>query len=246
MKVWRNFLLLVVAASALRAAPIFVERLELTDGRKLTNVTVRSYDADSSKVLLIARDTALAVPLAAFPFDLARRIVVEAPKSGATVMIFDDRIPSQATPSTSANATEAERMAPLSGVAEGERRIERPTSPAPHASGSGSARAGVPTVSAESAVAAHRDAALRHAERYYRFEFAAGSSQIRVTALDFAPTETKAVTGWPGRFRTEGKAFLEFFDSKGNSFSRTTDLFEVITEQTPDGPVHVASFRQRT
>jgi hypothetical protein len=53
---------------------------------------------------------------------------------------------------------------------------------------------------------------------------------------------SEAVTGWTGRYRTEGKAYLEFFDSKGWSYSRATSRFEVLTEQKPDGALKVVDF----
>ncbi|MEO6994577.1 MAG: hypothetical protein ABI273_13175 [Lacunisphaera sp.] len=108
----------------------------------------------------------------------------------------------------------------------------------------------VPAVSARPVhaavnVAAHKKAALTRAQDYYRFEFPAGSGAVRVTAANFELDEPEEVPGWGGRYRTEGKVFLEFFDSKGFSYSRTTDRFEIQTEQKPGGSIKVIDFTRK-
>ena len=65
---------------------------------------------------------------------------------------------------------------------------------------------------------------------------------VSITALDIDADQPEAIMGWPGRYRTKGKAYLEFYDSRGNSFSRTTSSFEVITEQKPGQMPKVVDF----
>jgi hypothetical protein len=91
-------------------------------------------------------------------------------------------------------------------------------------------------------LARHKEAAQTRARRYYQYEFQAGSNSISVTALDIEMDQPEAITGWLGRYRTKGKAYLEFYDSRGGSFSRTTSSFEVITEQNPGQPPQVVDF----
>ncbi len=94
-------------------------------------------------------------------------------------------------------------------------------------------------------VAAHKKAALSRAQNYYRYEFPAGSGAVRVTAANFELDDPEEVPGWGGRYRVEGKVFLEFFDSKGFSYSRTTDRFEIQTEQKPGGSIKVVDFTRK-
>jgi len=91
-------------------------------------------------------------------------------------------------------------------------------------------------------IAQHKEAAEARARRYFRYEFRAGSSSIAVTSLHIETTQPEAVDGWPGRYRTLGHAFLEFYDSKGGAFSRSTFSFEVLTEQKPGEELKVVDF----
>ena len=93
--------------------------------------------------------------------------------------------------------------------------------------------------------AAHKQAALTRAQNYYRYEYPGGSGAIRVTAVNFEVDDPEEVPGWGGRYRIEGKVFLEFFDSKGFSYSRTTDRFEIQTEQKPGGSIKVVDFTRK-
>jgi hypothetical protein len=83
---------------------------------------------------------------------------------------------------------------------------------------------------------AHKDAALARARNYYRYEFPVGSDAARVTALSFEMDEPTAIPGWNNRYRTQGRALLEWFDSKGWSYKRTTSTFEVTTEKGSGSP----------
>jgi hypothetical protein len=94
----------------------------------------------------------------------------------------------------------------------------------------------------ERQLARHREVAEDRARRYFEFEYRAGSNAISVTKLDIQTKPPEAVDGWPGRYRTKGRAYLEFFESKGRSFSRGASSFEVITEQKPDQSVAVVDF----
>ena len=67
-----------------------------------------------------------------------------------------------------------------------------------------------------------------------------------MTALEFEFAETKAVPGWTGRYCTQGKAFLEYYDSRGRSFQRTTSTFEVTTEENVADGVVVVDFSRKS
>lgn len=65
-----------------------------------------------------------------------------------------------------------------------------------------------------------------------------------MTDSDVAVEETKPVSGWSGRYRTKGKAYVEIYDSQG-SFRRAVRNFEVITEQKSDDPIRVVDFTSK-
>jgi hypothetical protein len=97
-------------------------------------------------------------------------------------------------------------------------------------------------ISEEALRTRHRDAAAAKARRFFTYEFQAGSNALSVYDRDIEIEETEAIQGWPGRYRTKGRAYLQFYDSRGRSFSRTTSRFEVITEQKPGKELEVVDF----
>jgi len=208
--------LILLAARALAPAadvPLRFDRIELRDGRTLRNVVIKSYDAATDKLLLIADGTAMLVPVNLIPAPFAAHLKADAPPAGG---------------STAVVATRAAAPAP--------QPVPMPAAPL------GASDQGVDQ---ERLRAAHRQAAEARALRYYRYEFQAGSSAISVTAVDIETEPPEKVEGWPGRYRTKGTARLEFYDSKGNSFSRSAGAFEVLTEQKPGESVRVVDFRPK-
>ena len=211
----RTLLLFLAAATAAWATevPLRYTRLDLVDGRTLTNVVIKSYDADTGKLLLVADGKAMLVPENLIPPPLAARLKAGAPAAGSTTRLV--------TP--------------------------QPLVPSPYPARSVSTPAAHPVDTTDVTVSdplltSHKEAAVERAKRYFRYEFKAGSDSISVTALDIDAEQPEAIEGWLGRYRTKGKAYLEFYDSKGSSFSRTTESFEVITEQKPGQPLEVVDF----
>lgn len=202
--------LLAAAAAAEDQTPLNFERIDLLDGRILHHVVLKTYDADTGNVLLVADRTATVVPVRLFPGPFAERFKKILPKAGASTAVVAARPGATVSPAT------AVRAVPL---------------PTPLAVGS-----------ASSAIAAHRAAAEARARRYFEYEFKAGSDAIVVTSLHIETDRPRSVEGWPGQYRTEGRAFLEFYDSKGHSFSRTSRRFEVRTERKPGEEIKVIGF----
>lgn len=201
--------LLFLAAGAIAwtaEVPLRFTRLDLLDGRTLTNVVVKSYDAATGQLLLVADGKAMLVPANLIPPPFAARLKAGAPAAGSTTaFVTTQPVAPSAVPAVQVVDT-------------------------PSATGS------------DQLLAGHQEAAQTRARRYYQYEFKAGSDAISVTALDIDMDQPEAIEGWFGRYRTKGKVYLEFYDSKGNSFSRTTSSFEVITEQKPGQPIKVVDF----
>jgi hypothetical protein len=176
-------------------------------------VVVKSYDAATGKLLLVADGKAMLVPADLIPPPLAARLKAGVPAAGSTTaFVTSQPVAPSAVPEKPASAPTVQMI------------------DTPSATGS------------DQMLASHKGAAEERAQRYYRYEFKAGSDAISVTALDIETEQPEAIMGWPDRFRTKGKAYLEFYDSKGGSFSRTTSSFEIITEQKPGQLPKVVDF----
>lgn len=238
-------------------APLEFSRLDLTDGRRLQDVVVRSYDAASGKLLVIANGTAMSIPLNLVPLPL-HPTLKNAPASGATVSMHPRR-PAASSSSETDSAATNNRSSDRSP------HLHLPSSPAPDVNPSSApsddtavspvpyppARQATPNqiVAAQAGddLAAHKAAALRRAQQFYRFEFRLGTDAGVVSDLDLDLTTPQSVTGWVGRYRTQGKAYIEIYDSRGRSFQRRTSAFEVITEQKPeDDDIRVVEFTPRS
>lgn len=207
------FLSLAVTLPGVAAEPSATfARIDLNDGRTLKDVTVRSYDPATGRVLLLAGRTAMTLPLALIPSPFDEQVKAAVPLAGSNL------------------TTVAPRPAPVVAVRPATREVHV-SSPAPSVVPSG-----------DLTRARHRAASVQRAQRFFTYEFQAGSSAISVYDRDIEVEETEAIEGWPGRYRTKGRAYLQFYDSRGRSFSRTTSRFEVITEQKPGREVAVVDF----
>lgn len=180
-------------------------RIDLSDGRTLKNVAIKTFDPSTNRVLLVADGKASMVPLSAFPAPVDKQISSTAPRSGSSTMVA-------------------------------------PVPPAPKAP---PAPQYVPTPSTDNADAAklqrevykHAETARAKANRYFRYQYNVGSGAVRVRSVDIDATDPEPISGWSGRFRTQGRANIEFFDSRGWSYSRATATYEVLTETKADGQV---------
>ena len=228
--------------------PLRFNQIDLTDGRQLKNVVVKSYDARTERLLIVADKTAMTIPIALLPPPFNEKLKA-APAAGGSV----STALSLPKPPPSSTPVPAEAAATAVAV---------PTTPAPEVNVPSEVPAPVPqpapransrprrgSDSSEPAGASptqHQFVARSRANRYYRYEHQVGSSSISVTSLEFDLGTTLPVPGWSGRYRTEGKAFIEYFDSKGRSYQRTTSTFEILTEQKPGEEIKVVDFTRRS
>lgn len=117
-----------------------------------------------------------------------------------------------------------------------------PSAPAPEKP----ARPAAPAETADP-VKAHQEAAIAQVKRYYKFEYGSGRASSTVTDFDFEVEETKEVAGWFNRYRTKGKAYVEFYSGslRRGSYSRETSLFEITTEQKPGEELKVIELTRK-
>ena len=215
---------LLVAVVCGAADSAFIERpsleftrLDLTDGRSLRNVVVKSYDETTGKLFVVADKRAMTIPLSLVPRAFQERI-----RTGIA------HTASSSTPAASAKTKASPGEAKSRSL------------PSPRESPQQE------EAILEAIIAAHRSAALSRAEKYFRYEYQPGSNSIKVTSVDFESTRPRAMPGWPGRYETTGKVYLEFYDSVGGTYSRRTGTFEAQTEQKPGEDIQVVSFSPKT
>jgi hypothetical protein len=209
--------------------PLKFSRLDLTDGRKLKNVVVKSYDAKTEKLLVVADGKAMTIPIAVVPAPFNQQLKA-APASGGSV----------STSPVLATAADQYRMEVPAAV--------RPTVTLPQQPTPPRARPATDPAAIEAArLKRHQSVARTRAERYYRYEHPFGSSSIKVIGLEFELGVPKAVPGYSNRVETNGKVWLEFYESTGGgSIQRATATFEITTEETPSDGINVIEFRRKS
>ena len=228
--------------------PLRFTQIDLTDGRQLKNVVVKSYDARTERLLIVADKTAMTIPIALLPPPFNEKLKA-APATGGSVSTALSLPRPPAPPPPSVGASDANAVAVPATPAPEVNVAPEPAPSAPRPAPRITPRPRRSSDSGEPAEASptqHQFVARTRANRYYRYEHQVGSNSISVTALEFDLGTTVAVPGWPGRCRTEGKAFIEYFDSKGRSFQRTTSTFEVLTEQKPGEEIKVIDFTRKS
>ncbi len=208
-----------------------VGHLRLLDGRTLENVVIRSYDAQASKVLVIANGKALLIPIALIPPPYADKAkAIGASASSAADLVQTTPVPAYAptAPATTPPQTEAVTPPPPPPQPTTPRRVPV-----------------APVAEVADPRKAHQDVAKAYALRYFKYAFRAGSNAISVTDSDIEIDETEPVYGWD-RYRTTGKVYIEFYDSVGGgSFSRRAEKFDAVTEQKPGEEIKVVDFTRK-
>jgi hypothetical protein len=157
----------------------------------------------------------MSLPLALIPAPFDEQVKAAVPVAGSNLTTVPARTPPPAAPAA-ASVAPAPRVVPVTAVA--------------------------PSGPSDAARVRHREAAVKRAERYFTYEHQAGSSALSVYDRDVEVERTEAIEGWPGRYRTRGRAYIQYYDSRGRSFSRTSSRFEVITEQKPGEDIEVVDF----
>lgn len=214
----KSFFLFCFAFLVARAedVPLQFKRIELYDGRTLNNVTIKTYDPSAGRVLVVADGMASMIPLKVFPVPLDKQISETAPRSGSSTATVTQKAPSPG-----------------------------PTSPQPVQRAPNADRTyldAAENARAEADLRQHAQVARTRAERYFRYEYRLGSNAVRVRSVDLDTRPPESVSGWTGRYRTNGKAYIEYFDSAGWSHSRTNASFEVVTEQKATGHIEAVDF----
>jgi hypothetical protein len=243
---WMTLAAVQSESRSAESIPLRFNQIDLTDGRQLKNVVVRSYDAKTERLLVVADKTAMTIPIALIPPPFNEKLKA-APATGASVSTALV-LPRPANARSSTEPDESAVAVPTTPAPEVVAISETPptppaSAPRPRPQLRRNGETGEPV---EASPTRHQFVARTRANRYYRYEHQVGSNSISVTALEFDLGTTTPVPGYPGRCRTEGKAFIEYFDSKGRSYQRTTSTFEVLTEQKPGEEIKVIDFSRKS
>lgn len=212
---------LLAVAVAAENIPLKFSRLDLRDGRTLENVVVKTYDARTEKLLLIASGKALTIPIALVPPPFDEKLK-KAPPSGDTSSVTSGSRPPSQMRKTSRDEYETAIRESRNDVPV---RVEKQN---------------------EEVWRAHAEKALERASNFFQLEYQPGSNSITVTVLRFENSRPQPVAGWPNRFRTEGKAYLEYYNSVSRVYDRSSSTFEVLTEQKPGEEIKVVQFERKS
>jgi hypothetical protein len=224
----------VFAADSGEDVPLSFTRLDLTDGRKLKNVVVKSYDAPSQKLLLVTDGKAMTIPIALVPPPFNQQLKA-APASGSSVTTVAVRTPVVAA----ADQYQLSTPVPVRRSPSPQRLIPTPApQPTP-------ATANHPLL-APANMSAHEYVARARAEQYYRYEFRLGSSSTARFDLEIELGVPKPVVGRDGRFSTEGKAFILYYDPASRTPQRINSTFEVTTEQPSGEALKAIDFTRKS
>lgn len=234
-----SFIFLCASLGAAVPKPIleFV-RLDLLDGRKLRNVVVKSYDAKTGKVLLVADGRALTVPLGLIPPPFCESLRTDAPPSGrSTATVATARTQSPASPPTTSPGRHAESTTTA---------LPKRVSDSTHVYMTDITATPNPIPPPSIEFAAHSSAATERARRYYLTEMPHGSVPSYTLLHHIQLNCPEPIVGWPHRYRNIGTAQVEHFTSGNRSLGRLLSTFEVITEQKPGESVQVLDFTRKT
>jgi hypothetical protein len=78
---------------------------------------------------------------------------------------------------------------------------------------------------------------------YFQYEYVGGLNRGIVISAKASVIETLPVQGWPHRFRSSGKAYVEYYDAARRTSGRITREFEVVTEEKDSGAIKVESLK---
>ena len=220
------FTLLMVFMGSLFAAAAEIEltypRLTLKNGKTYGLVEIKSLNQERNAVIMVHDRVIETIPLAHLPDEVRAR--VESLSVGQKPPLSLRPLPTYARtyprtqqglkPTTTDPLHEAKRV-------QAEAR----------------AKAAEEAIRKEKAKQTMRT----HARNYFGYEYKTGSGAIIMTSPAIEIDEAEWMNNWD-RYRVTGKAFYDFYDSKGSSFSRGSRLFEGRVEVKPEGSMKVVDF----
>lgn len=203
--------------------------LALKNGRNLDEVTIKSYDHESGKVTLTAGRSLHSVQIELLPDEVAARVIALVPEENKALAREEKAGRKQEKRQRESTQQERLRQARVDRQRDAGERKQALQDQA-----EAQARAQWMTTAKQLA----RD----KADHYFRYEYQPGSGSSVVIRQGVTLREPEEVAGWPGRCRVSGNVGLQFYDSRGSSFSTTVREFEVIIQKNDRGIQEVVDF----
>lgn len=219
----------VVAVAAAYDVNLTYDSLVLKNGQTLTDARIKSYDHANGKVVVMAGRKLLSLQIEMMPDEVAARISALVPeeKKALAREAQAERKQGKREQVSTAKVNNRQTLENRRQETEARERKNRERAEA--------------QASAQ-LLAKTKQLARAKADHYFRYEYKAGSGSTVVIRQGVTVGEPEEVLGWPGRCRVKGNVGLQFYDSRGSSFTTTTREFEVIVEKDDKGVEQVVDF----
>jgi len=228
----RAFTPFILSAAAAFAAAYDVNlpyaSLALKNGRTLTDVTIKSFDHENGKVVVMAARELHSLQIEMLPDDVAAKVIALVPEESKALAREEKASRKQEQREQEKSKQELKRQ-----TREERQRASEMSKPS-NRDNADQARTRL--------LARTKQLAREKADYYFRYEYQPGSGSSVVIRQGVMVGEPEEVTGWSGRCRIKGSVGLQFYDSRGSSFSTTVREFEVTVQRNDRGVEEVVDF----
>lgn len=203
--------------------------LALKNGRTLADVTIKSFDHENGKVVVMAGRTLHSLQIELLPDEVAARVLALVPEESKAL----------------AREEKAGRKQEQRGQENAKQEVKRQTREERQQAAAAKKQADRDNAEAQARarlIARTKQLAREKADYYFRYEYKPGSGSSVVIRQGVTLGEPEEVSGWPGRCRVSGNVGLQFYDSRGSSFSTTVREFEVTVQKNARGVEEVVDF----
>ncbi|WP_438481296.1 hypothetical protein [Oleiharenicola lentus] len=229
-----KFLFLLIPAASIFAAPHAVnlkfESLTLRSGKRLDQVSVKSYDAENGRVLMLADRRLVYQQLDQLPYDAAQQIVNFSPAENAEP---SKRLRIQRNSSAGASPV-AVKTPPNNSVTKTQLSSEKQQQAQLHAAQSQTLL-----------LAQIKRFAEQRVDRYYRLEYHPAAGSLVIVNQSLRLDEPVEVAGASGHYRVAGNIGLQFFDDQGRHSGRATQPFELVVAVDGKGSLSLLEFASK-
>ena len=214
------------------AINLSIPSLTLKNRKAFGAVSVKSFDYDNGRVVLIVGRSISTVQIELLPDDLAAQIMQLIPPE-AKAQARSDRQAAQHDTVASQKATDA------AGKKQDAKKAQEDEEARQRAEQANEAKL------KEKMIYSCKRLARERAYQFYHYEYNPGSGSSFVFDDSVMLEEPEEVSGWQNRYRVQGKIGVQFYDSKGSSFGTRSRQFEVVTEGDKNGTMKVVDFTDR-
>jgi hypothetical protein len=203
--------------------------LALKNGKTLTGATIKSYDHDNGKVVVMAGRSLHSLQIELLPDEVAAKVIALVPEERKALAREEKAGRKQEQREQVKTRQELKRQTREERTLDTEAKKQANRDQA-----EAQAKARL--------VARTKQLAHAKADHYFRYEYKPGSGSTVVIRQGVTLGEPEEVSGWPGRCRVSGNVGLQFYDSRGSSFSTTVREFEVTVQKNDRGVEEVVDF----